>query len=201
MSADDRMSPGAVGGGSRGRACATIGCEALVLTPTPCALVYCRPCRLVLECIFHGGEIWGASLRALRELESVLDFVTPYPDALPCIGCVSPRAALPDTVWCSTKCRRSVRSFVHRSLRLVSLGGVTLPEKCWRHLRGLGGGTYRERRLRLGVAGAIVMPLDTRRSRSARVGVAARLGTAPPDDGLALRDLVRSMSPKIRTFT
>lgn len=193
------MAPGAVGDQS-GRMCATIGCEAILPIGSPTMALYCQRCRVVLQAIYDGGEVWSASLRALKELEGDLHFVPPYP-AVPCVGCSFPRAALPGFVWCSPKCQRSIRSFVHRGLRLVNLGGIVLPEKMWRHLRGLGGGTYRERRLRLGVIGALLMPLDVGRSRSARAGVAARRGLPPPNDGLELRDLIRSMAPKIRTFT
>ncbi|MFO0714284.1 MAG: hypothetical protein U0353_30870 [Sandaracinus sp.] len=200
MTSAGEMAPGAVGDRA-GRMCATIGCEAILPTGSPRMALYCRRCRLVLEAIYDGGEVWDASLRALGELAADIEFVPPYPAALPCVGCSFPRAALPGVVWCSPKCQRSIRSFVHRGLRLANLGGVVLPEKMWRHLRGLGGGTYRERRLRLGVIGALLMPLDAGRSRSARAGVATRRGLPSPEDGLALRDLIRSMTPRIRTFT
>ncbi len=162
--------------------------------------IYCKRCHEVVRALYDGGEVLVAVLAALHDLDDDLGFVEPYPDALCCLACSSARAAVPGTLWCSSSCRRRLMSFGHRSLPLVNLGGVVLPERTWRVLRGLGGGTYRTRRLRLGVIGALVAPLDTGRSRSARAGVAARRGLPPPEDGLALRDLVRSMTPKVITL-
>ena len=163
--------------------------------------VYCAPCHAVVHAVYHGGDVLGAALVALQELTDVLAFVEPFPNGLPCIACCRARAAQPGTVWCSPTCRRRVWSFGHRGFRLVNLGGVVLPEKVWRLLRGLRESTYRTRRIEVGVIEALVVPLDAGRSRSARASVAARRGLPPPDDGLEVRDLIRSMTPRIRTLT
>ena len=200
------MRPGAVSGGtppSDAVGCATVGCTARFRRTErrygPGG-IYCETCHQVVRALYDGGDVLVAALQGLHDLEGDLTFVEPYPDALCCLACSSARAAVAGTLWCSSSCRRRVMSFGHRSLPLVNLGGVVLPERTWRVLRGLGGGTYRTRRLRLGVIGALVAPLDTGRSRSARAGVAARRGLPPPEDDLALRDLVRSMSPRIITL-
>ncbi len=184
--------------------CATLGCGARLAARERrfgAGGIYCARCHAVVHAVYHGGEILSATLLALHELTDMLTFVEPFPSALPCIACSRARPAEPGTVWCSPRCRRRVWSFGHRGFRLVNLGGVVLPERLWRTLRGLRESTYRMRRVEVGVIEALVTPLDVGRSRSARSSVAARRGLPPPDDGLELRDLIRSMTPRIRTLT
>jgi len=201
--------PGAVsdGGGpdrvERTFACATVGCRARVprdqLRHGPGG-VYCARCHRVVDAVYHGGEVLVSALRDLRELEECMTISEPFPHGLPCMACSRGRAAEPGTLWCSPTCRRHLRTFAYRGFRLVCLGGIVLPERVWRCLRGLRESTYRTRRIQHGVMEALVAPLDAGRSRSARASVAARRGIPPADDGLELRDLIRSMAPKIRTF-
>ena len=217
MTADDNMALGASGGGpsddeemalgaSGGRppappdtiGCATVGCHARLPRLTR-AGTYCADCRRVVEATYYGGEVLAVMLRDLRALETEMVFIEPYPHALPCIACSSPRPALPWCLWCSPKCQRWIWTFVQRGFQLVNIGGVVLPARTWRALRGLRPSTFRMRRVQFGVVAALVMPLDTGRSRSALASVAVRRGHPALED-IEVRDIARSMTPRIITL-
>lgn len=148
--------------------CQTVGCHGTYdiaeLLKRGDKLRHCPTCVPAVRAALEGGEYLDDVLTALRR-SSPVPLTPPLPDSFRCMACKR-RTALPQTLWCSTKCSVKVRGLCRRQMHFVALYGLVLPEKAWWLTFGIGESTYRARRQRIDVVPALLLGAPPRVERN-----------------------------------